>query len=56
MLPGKNRLADNDARRKAKSPGENLDESTEQEDPEENISSEKKCYIHSTAEQTFTGK
>ena len=51
MLPWKNRLADNDTRRKTKSHGENLDESAEQEDPEKGASSETKCDIHGHAEQ-----
>ena len=44
MLPRKSWLADNDTRRKTQwSHGENMDESAEQEDPEEGASSETEC-------------
>ena len=50
-LPWKNGLADNEARRKTKSHGENLDESAEQEDPEKGASSETKWDVQGHAEQ-----
>ena len=53
MLSWENRVTDNDGSYKIKLHGEDMDESSDQEYPEEDTSSEKKRYIHSNAEQVY---
>ena len=53
MLQWENWVADNDRCCKGEIHGKDLDESTEQEAPEEGPSSEKKRYIHSNAEKMY---
>ena len=53
MLQWENWVADDDRGCLRKVHGDSMDESSNQKHPEKGTSSEKKCYIHSNAEQIY---